>query len=56
MYTPALNRINEKAYIYPLFEQPMVWAHSKDVKLLKQPLSAADPRLGDYAWSDYKGN
>jgi peptide/nickel transport system substrate-binding protein len=55
LYTPALNRINEKAYIYPLFEQPMVWAHSKDVKLLQQPLSAADPRLGDYAWSDYKG-
>jgi peptide/nickel transport system substrate-binding protein len=55
IYVPALNRINEKAYIYPMFEQPMVWAHSKDVKLLKQPLSAADPRLGDYAWSDYKG-
>ncbi len=55
LYTPALNRINEKAYIYPLTEQPMVWAHTKDVKLLRQTMSAADPRLGDYAWSDYKG-
>ncbi|MCD6073631.1 MAG: hypothetical protein K0Q70_514 [Rhodospirillales bacterium] len=54
LYTPALNRINEKAYIYPLTEQPMVWAHTKDVKLLRQTMSAADPRLGDYAWSDYK--
>ena len=54
LYTPALNRINEKAYIYPFTEQPMVWAHNKDVKLLRQTLSAADPRLGDYAWSDYK--
>ena len=55
LYTTALNRINEKAYIYPVTEQPMVWAHTKDVKLLRQTMSAADPRLGDYAWSDYKG-
>lgn len=54
LYVPALDRINEKAYIYPLAEQPMVWAHTKDIKLLKNKLSASDPRLGDYAWADHK--
>jgi len=54
LYTPALNRINEKAYILPISEMPMVWAHSKDVKILPNPLSTSDPKLGDYAWSDYK--
>ena len=56
LYTPALNRINEKAYILPISEMPIVWAHSKDVKVLPNRLSMADPKLGDYAWSDYKGN
>lgn len=54
LYTPALNRINEKAYILPISEMPMVWAHSKDVKILPNPISTSDPKLGDYAWSDYK--
>jgi len=53
LYTPALNLINERAYILPISEMPMVWAHSKDVKILPNPLSTADPKLGDYAWADY---
>jgi len=54
IYLPALNKINEKAYIYPISELPLVWAHSKDVKILRNPLSAGESRLGDYAWSDFK--
>jgi peptide/nickel transport system substrate-binding protein len=54
LYTPALNRINEKAYILPISEMPMVWAHTKDVKILPNPISTSDPKLGDYAWADYK--
>ncbi len=54
LYTPALNLINEQAYIVPISEMPMVWAHSKDVKILPNPLSTSDPKLGDYAWADYK--
>jgi peptide/nickel transport system substrate-binding protein len=54
LYTPALNRINEKAYILPISEMPMVWAHGKDVKIMPNPLSTSDPKLGDYAWTDYK--
>jgi ABC-type transport system substrate-binding protein len=54
LYTPALNRINEKAYILPISEMPMVWAHGKDVKIMPNPLSTSDPKLGDYAWTDYQ--
>jgi peptide/nickel transport system substrate-binding protein len=54
LYTPALNLVNELAYILPVSEMPMVWAHSKDVKVLPNPLSTADPKLGDYAWADYQ--
>lgn len=54
LYTPSLNKINEKAYILPISEMPMVWAHSKDVKILTNPISTSDPKLGDYAWADYQ--
>ncbi|MCD6073634.1 MAG: hypothetical protein K0Q70_517 [Rhodospirillales bacterium] len=54
LYTPALNRINEKAYIYPVSELPLLFVSTKDVKVLSNPLSAAESRLGDYAWADYK--
>ena len=54
IYRPALDRINEKAYILPIAEVPMAWAHSKDVKLLPNTMSTLTPRVGDFAWSDYK--
>jgi peptide/nickel transport system substrate-binding protein len=54
LYTPALNRINEKAYIHPISELPLLFVSKKDVKVLSNPVSAAESRLGDYAWSDYK--
>jgi ABC-type transport system substrate-binding protein len=55
LYTPALNKINDKAYFLPISELPVIWAHSKDVKVLPNPLSTADPKLGDFVWSDYSG-
>jgi peptide/nickel transport system substrate-binding protein len=54
IYVPANNRVNEKAYILPISELPLVFASNKDVKVLYNTLSAAESRLGDYAWSDYK--
>ena len=54
LYKPALDMINEKAYFLPISELPTIWAHSKDVKVLPNMLTTADPRLGDYAWSDYQ--
>ena len=54
IYTPALDQVNKKAYMLPLSELPLVFAHSKDVKVLRNKLSTAESRLGEYVWADYK--
>ena len=46
--------MNEQAYILPLSELPIVFGHSKKVKVLPNPLSLSESRLGDYAWKNYK--
>ena len=51
LYTPALDRVNQRAYILPISEMPMLWAHHKDVKVMENPLAASSPVLGDFAWS-----
>ena len=50
IYAPALRMVNEKAYILPVSELPIVWAHNKDLVVNKNPLSVAVPILGDYGW------
>jgi len=50
LYTPALNRVNEKAYIYPMSEMPMLWAHNKDVVVMPDLLADSAPVLGDFMW------
>jgi peptide/nickel transport system substrate-binding protein len=50
IYTPALNRVNEKAYILPISEMPMLWAHGKDITVSEDTLSASSPVLGDFAF------
>jgi peptide/nickel transport system substrate-binding protein len=50
IYTPGLNRINEKAYILPISEMPMLWAHGKDVIVSENTMSASSPVLGDFAF------
>ncbi len=54
IYTPALDRVNDKAYIFPISEMPVNWAHTKDVKVMPNPLSTGESRVGDFAWTDYK--
>ena len=54
MYTPALDQVNTKAYMLPISELPLVFAHSKDVKVIRNKLSTAESRLGEYVWADYK--
>jgi peptide/nickel transport system substrate-binding protein len=50
IYQTALDRVNEGAYILPLPELPIVWVHTKDVKINDNPLSPLETRLGDWAW------
>jgi len=51
IYTKALDRVNELAYIVPIAELPTVWAHTKDVRVAENPLSAAEARVGDWFWN-----
>ena len=50
LFTPALDRVNEQAYILPVSELPIVWAHHKDIVMKPNPWSASLPILGDYGW------
>jgi ABC-type transport system substrate-binding protein len=50
IFKKALDRVNEQAYILALPEMPTVWIHSKDVKIVENPLSPLETRLGDWAW------
>ena len=50
LYTPILDKVNTDAYIFPISELPIVWAHHKDIVLKLNPLSNSLPMLGDYGW------
>ena len=50
LYTPILDKVNKEAYILPLSELPIVWAHNKDVVVKPNPLTSSLPNLGDYGW------
>ena len=50
LYTPILDKVNQEAYIFPISELPIVWAHNKDIVLKPNPLSNSLPMLGDYGW------
>jgi peptide/nickel transport system substrate-binding protein len=50
LYTPILDKVNKEAYILPLSELPIVWAHHKDVVVKPNPLTSSLPNLGDYGW------
>ncbi len=51
IYTPVLDRINQQAYVYPLSEMPIVYAHTKDVAILPNQLSQGEIRIGDFTWA-----
>jgi peptide/nickel transport system substrate-binding protein len=50
LYTPILDQVNREAYILPVSELPIVWAHNKDVVVKPNPLTSSLPNLGDYGW------
>ena len=51
IYAKALDRVNERNYILPVAALPTVWAHTKEVRISDNPLSAAESRLGDWHWN-----
>jgi len=49
-YTPALDQVNKKSYIYPLSEVPVVFAHTKEVEIKTNLTSSGEIRVGDFFW------
>ena len=52
IYEQALDRINTMNYILPVADLPMVFVHTKEVRIADNPLSPIDNRLGDFFWAN----
>jgi hypothetical protein len=42
--------VNSQHYIYPMSSIPNVFVHTKEIKILDNPLMAGDTSITDYAW------
>jgi peptide/nickel transport system substrate-binding protein len=52
IYRRAIDRINTMNDIYPVTDLPMVFLHTKEVKITPDPLSPIDNHIRDFYWSD----
>ena len=50
IYQKAYDRVNSQFYIYPMSSLPNVFIHSRDIKILENPLMAGDTSVTDYFW------
>jgi peptide/nickel transport system substrate-binding protein len=50
IYKRALDLVNEKSITLPVTSVPTAYVHSKDVKLVDDPLFVGDTSIADYAW------
>ncbi len=46
-----VDRVNSQHYILPITSIPSVYAHTKDVKLVTDSMSAGDVWVGNYEWN-----
>jgi len=51
IYARALDQVNQKSYIYPFSELPIVYAHTSEVRIEANPLTTGERRIGDYFWN-----
>jgi peptide/nickel transport system substrate-binding protein len=51
VYAPAIDRVNEKAYVFPISEVPIVYAHTKEIVIKPNLLSAGEIRPDDFFWN-----
>ena len=47
---PALDRMNEEAYVLPIASVPTVFVHRKNVKVERNLTSASDSNVEDFFW------
>jgi peptide/nickel transport system substrate-binding protein len=51
IYAKAFDRINEMHYHVPISSVPAVFVHTKDMKVVKDPLSASKIYATDFKWN-----
>lgn len=50
IYAKAYDFINEQALIMPVLSIPSIFAHSKEVSIQRDPLSASELNVSSYVW------
>ena len=50
IYEKGIDQVNNKNYILPVADLPMVFVHSKDVEVAQNKLSPIDTQVCDYEW------
>lgn len=51
IYEKGVDQVNKMNYILPVADLPMVFVHTKDVKIAENRLSAIDNQVCDYEWA-----
>lgn len=51
-YEKGIDQVNKMHYILPVADLPMVFVHSKDVRIARNHLSDIDTQVCDYEWSN----
>jgi peptide/nickel transport system substrate-binding protein len=51
IYRRLIDRVNAMNYILPLADLPMVFVHSKDVRIADDPWSPITTQVNNYVWS-----
>jgi peptide/nickel transport system substrate-binding protein len=51
IYKTGIDQINKMNYILPVADLPLVMLHTKDVRILDDPLSPINTGIGDFAWT-----
>lgn len=51
IYQQAIDQVNKMNYILPIADLPLVFVHSKDVRIADDPLSPINTEVQDFMWS-----
>jgi peptide/nickel transport system substrate-binding protein len=51
IYKTGVDQINKMNYILPVADLPLVMLHTKEVRILEDPLSPINTGIGDFAWT-----
>ncbi len=51
LYRPGIDQVNKMNYILPVADLPLVFVHSKDVRIAADPLSPINTGADDFFWA-----